>query len=208
MFLLASIDLFVLAVLPIGAGAMAWNNPFTVEMTAGSEQFPGLSGWARALSAFTVVWVPVMLYETMHTKLRALRGDTVFGRINAALFVRTVRWIVLVMGALVLAVNVWILITGYVWNFIQCIGSTLPEPLWCSPFSPQAVGAAVTFTLFVVLQILMSVMWVWAMFIQNVPAAPIRLPSEEQISHVTKASEEMLLRFLPPSVQKPPRRRV
>ena len=143
-YLLSFLYLFFLAVLPISADA-AWNNPFTVEMTAGPEQFPGLSGWARVISVFIVLWVPGMLYTARHTKPHAIRHGT--------------RWLVVIIGTIILLLSLWILITGYVWNFIQCIGSTLPEPLWCSPFSIQAVGVTVIFVLFTIIACFSMSFW-------------------------------------------------
>jgi len=160
-FFVITIFYLFLAMLPLSPSE-SWGNPFLVEMTAGSPKFPGLSSWARFFSLL-IVWMPIMLYETLHTRERARQGDTVLWGIDAQKFVRRARWVAWLILLVHVMVNLWVLITGYGWGFIECFGA-LPNPLWCSPQTAQSYGVTLLFLFLTVWTAVLFALWTVAMF--------------------------------------------
>ncbi len=159
---ITSVYLAFLAMLPL-TPAGAWGNPFEVEMTVGPAIAPGLSSWARLVSTL-VLWMPVLMYETLHTKAVADEGGTVFGGADARAFVR---WARVVMAFLLLVhtvVNWWILGAGYILGLVQCFNPA-PVPLWCDGLTVQAWGATIAFGLLTIILFIMLLAWFYRMFI-------------------------------------------
>ncbi len=177
--------------LPLSVAA-TWGNPFTVELSDASFEFPGLSSWAR-LASTLIVWMPIMFYETVHTQMRAMEGDVVFGRVSARWFVRGARFVALLMLMLHIIVNWWILITGYGWGFFQCFGA-LPNPAWCTPHTVQSWGATLSFAFLVILSTIIFLVWIGEMFIHNHEAR--RPINTERESLVEAPKGKTAMRFL------------